>query len=76
MVFQNSAANAAEYFTCPACYDDLPSKARGLQMCACGVTVDCTIEYVPSYVATIVDEGMTEEEFGEYRAAIEEDEDE
>lgn len=75
MGFDTRCANADQRFTCPACYADLPSRFSGRQTCSCGVTSDCTIERIPSYVATVV-EGDIEDDADDDFEDDEEDEDE
>lgn len=44
-----------DFWTCPACYADLPNKRPGVVDCPkCNAKVRCTIEGVPDAVSVIV----------------------
>ena len=56
--FQNEVCNLGEYFTCPGCYTDFPKPEKcGVFKCdGCDRMVDCRIEMIPQYKATLMEE--------------------
>jgi hypothetical protein len=43
-------------WTCPACYQDLPTKQEGTFTCDCGHKVSCTLDMHPVCIASLVTE--------------------
>jgi hypothetical protein len=63
--FSDRCSNTGHYttprWTCCACYAELGNIGKGEHKCACGATIDCGIDYEPSYITTLVDDGSATE---------------
>lgn len=57
--YAETCSNQREnYWTCPGCYTDLPTRTEGVFTCSsCQRKVECEIEYQPVSRATLVLEG-------------------
>ena len=58
--FSNQCSNTGHYatprWTCCACYAELGNVGKGEHKCGeCGATIDCGIDYEPSYITTLVE---------------------